>query len=160
MDIIIAMAAQTKAGDLIVKTTYMPGKIEHNECVQELIRNCNSLGSNNNGTFIINAGYGMAVILGETKIFKIEDGNLAIFNVFLKDSLAKKDWKISTDRPMSQIKWRLIHNAMRNLATHQEVDPEEWTRRYDVLTTGGNKGNGTASKKKVTINFWYSLGIK
>ena len=153
------MAAQTKAGDLIVKTTYMPGKIEHNECVQELIRNCNSLGSNNNGTFIINAGYGMAVILGETKIFKIEDGNLAIFNVFLKDSQAKKDWKISTDRPISLVKWRLIHNAMRNLATHQEVDPEEWTRRYDVLTTGGNKGNGTATKKKVTLNFWYSLGI-
>ena len=154
------MAAQTKAGDLIVKTTYMPGRIEHNECVQELIRNCNSLGANNNGTFIINAGYGMAVVLGETKIFKNENGNMAVFNVFLKDSLAKKDWRISTDRPVSLVKWRLIHNAMRNLATHQEVDPEEWTRRYDVLTTGGNKGNGTATKKKVTINFWYSLAIK
>ena len=154
------MAAQTKAGDLIVKTTYMAGKIEHTECVQELIRNCNSLGANNNGTFIINQGYGMAVVLGETKIFKNEEGNLAIFNVFLKDSLTKKDWKISNDRPISQIKWRLIHNAMKNLTTHQEVHPEEWTRRYDVLTTGGSKGNGPATNKKVTMNFWYSLGIK
>ena len=153
------MAAQTKAGDLIVKTTYMAGKIEHTECVQELIRNCNSLGVNNNGTFIINSGYGMSVILGETKIFKKEVGNDAIFNVFLKDSLTKKDWKTSNDRPISGVKWRLIHNAMKNLATHQEVHPEEWTRRYDVLTTGGSKGNGTATKKKVTLNFWYSLGI-
>ena len=146
MDIIIAMAAQTKAGDLIVKTTYMPGKIEHNECVHELIRTCNSLGSNNNGTFIINAGYGMAAILGETKIFKIEDGDLAIFNVFLKDSLAKKDWKISTDRPISLVKWRFIHNAMRNLATHQEVDPEEWTRRYDVRVA--IRGMGPPPRRK------------
>ena len=154
------MAAQTKAGDLIVKTTYMAGKIEHTECVQELIRNCNSLGVNNNGTFIINQGYGMAVVLGETKIFKNEEGNLTTFNVFLKDSQTKKDWKTSNDRPISQVKWRLIHNAMKNLATHQEVHPEELTRRYDVLTTSGNKGNGTATNKKVTLNFWYSLGIK
>ena len=49
---------------------------------------------------------------------------------------------------------------MKNLATHQEVHPEELTRRYDVLTTSGSKGNGTATNKKVTINFWYSLGIK
>ena len=141
------MAAQTKAGDLIVKTTYMAGKIEHTECVQELIRNCNSLGVNNNGTFIINSGYGMSVILGETKIFKKEVGNDAIFNVFLKDSLTKKDWKTSNDRPISGVKWRLIHNAMKNLATHQEVHPEEWTRRYDVLTTGGSKGTGAATQK-------------
>ena len=94
------MAGQIGAEDIAVKTTFVPGKIEHNEAVYELIRTCNSL--SNNAAFIINAGYAMAAILGETKVYKTEDGDLAVFNVFLKDSLTKKkEWKISTERPIS-----------------------------------------------------------
>ena len=152
------MAGQVGAEDIAVKTTFVPGKIEHKEAVYELIRTCNSL--SNNAAFIINAGYAMAAILGETKAYKTEEGNFAVFNVFLKDSLTKKkEWKITTERPVSLKTWRFVNNAMRNLMTHQEVDPDEWTRRYDVLVTDGIKGNGTAAKRKVTINFWFSPGI-
>ena len=49
---------------------------------------------------------------------------------------------------------------MRNLTTHQEVHPDEWSRRYDVLVTDGLKGNGLAiAKRKMTIHFWFSPGI-
>ena len=94
------MAKQNGTEDLAVKTTFVPGTIEHNEAVYELIRTCTSL--SNNAAFVVNAGYAQAAILGETKVYKTDDENFTIFNVFLKDSLTKKkDWRISTQRPIS-----------------------------------------------------------
>ena len=48
----------------------------------------------NNAAFIINAGYSMAAIIGETKVYKVKDGNTTVFNVYLKDNLTKKkEWR-------------------------------------------------------------------
>ena len=146
------MAGVNGAEDNNVRTTFVPGVIEHDEAAKETIRSIESLSQN--VAYVVNIGYNQAVILGDTKVFRVDKVDYGIFNVFLKnEQTRKKDWRINIQRPISARNWRLVNNAMKNLTTHQEVDPDEWSRKYEAIT------EGTKGKRRMIFHFWFSLAI-
>ena len=146
------MASADGTEDNNARTIYVPGTIEHEEAAKEMIRAVESLSQTT--AFIVNNGYNQAVILGDTKVRRVNKDKYAFFNVSLRnEQTRRKGWRFNTQRPISAKNWRTINNAMKNLTTHQDVGLEEYSRKYEAIT------EGPKGKRLTVFHFWFSLAI-
>ena len=94
------MASVDGTEDNNARTVYVPGTVEHEEAAKELIRSVESLSQTT--AFIINNGYNQAVILGDTKVRRVNKDKYAFFNVSLRnEQTRRKGWRFNTQRPIS-----------------------------------------------------------